>query len=112
MITIKYYVHNMLWGYFMAAWVFYFCYGDHDPRIIALQILSLVSAILFPFSKFLIANIALKYTKKSFWETGLFKDGVPKTYLMTLYIIFIYAISIPVGVISIFVEIKKAIARR
>lgn len=109
--TKKYYFYNMFWGYFMSACIFYFSYGDHEPKIIALQIFGLASAILFPFSRYLIERVALVYTKKEFWETGFFKDGVPKTYLMTLYYIFIFMTSIPLGIFSVFIETKKAVAR-
>lgn len=110
--TIKYYAYNMFWGYFMAASILYLSHGDNEPRVIALQILSSVSALLFPYSKFLMENIALKYTNKEFWETGFFKDGVPKTYLITLYVIFTFITAIPLGVISILIEIKNAITRK
>lgn len=102
--TRKYYIHNMFWGYFMAVCILYASYGDNEPKIIALRIFGLASAILFPFSRFLIEKTALRYTKKEFWETGFFKDGVPKTYLMTLYLIFIFMTSIPIGVISVFLK--------
>ncbi|EHM45629.1 hypothetical protein RN38_20365 [Hafnia paralvei] len=109
--TRKYYIHNMFWGYFMAVCILYASYGDNEPKIIALRIFGLASAILFPFSRFLIEKTALRYTKKEFWETGFFKDGVPKTYLMTLYLIFIFMTSIPIGVISVFFEIKNVTAK-
>ena len=101
----------MFWGYFMAVCILYASYGDNEPKIIALRIFGLASAILFPFSQFLIEKTALRYTKKEFWETGFFKDGVPKTYLMTLYLIFIFMTSIPIGVISVFFEIKNVTAK-
>lgn len=95
----------------MAVCILYASYGDNEPKIIALRIFGLASAILFPFSRFLIGKTALRYTKKEFWETGFFKDGVPKTYLMTLYLIFIFMTSIPIGVISVFFEIKNVTAK-
>ncbi|MBW3478505.1 colicin E1 family microcin immunity protein [Hafnia alvei] len=95
----------------MAVCILYASYGDNEPKIIALRIFGLASAILFPFSLFLIEKTALRYTKKEFWETGFFKDGVPKTYLMTLYLIFIFMTSIPIGVISVFFEIKNVTAK-
>lgn len=64
--TRKYYIHNMFWGYFMAACILYASYGDDEPKIIALRIFGLASAILFPFSRFLIEKAALRYTKKNF----------------------------------------------
>lgn len=109
--TRKYYINNMFWGYLMAACILYASYGDNDPKIIALRIFGLVSAILFPFSRLLIEKTALRYTKKEFWKTGFFKDGVPKTYLMTLYFIFIFMTSIPIGVLSVCFEIKNVTAK-
>ena len=109
--TRKYYIHNMFWGYFMAACILYASYGDDEPKMIALRIFGLASAILFPFSRFLIEKAALRYTKKEFWKTGFFKDGVPKTYLMTLYFIFIFMTSIPIGVLSVCFEIKNVTAK-
>lgn len=104
--TRKYYIHNMFWGYFMAACILYGSYGDNDPKIIALRMFGLVSAILFPFSRYLIESVALKYTEKSFWETGVFRDGVPKTYLISMYNIMCFFISIPLGIACLFIEIK------
>ncbi|NLU16225.1 MAG: hypothetical protein GXW94_10800 [Serratia liquefaciens] len=109
--TGKYYAYNMFWGYFMGGCILYFSYGDNDPKITSLQIFGLASAILFPFSRYFIERVAFTYTKKDFWQTGFFKDGVPKTYLMTLYFIFIFMIAIPLGIISVFIEIKNAVAK-
>lgn len=104
----KYYIRNMFWGYFMAACVLYFSFGDYTTRILYLQFLSAFSAILFPFSRYLIEKVALKYTEKSFWETGVFRDGVPKTYLISMYNILCFFISIPLGVTCLFIEIKNS----
>jgi len=110
--TKKYYFYNMFWGYFMSACIFYFSYGDHDPKIIALQIFGLASAILFPLSRYLIEKTALRYTEKNFWETGVFRDGVPKTYLISMYNILCFFISIPLGLICLFLEIKNSRSKK
>ncbi len=106
--TRKYYVNNMFWGYFMAVCVFYFSFGDHETKMIYLQIISALSAILFPFARYLIQKIAFKYTEKNFWETGVFRDGVPKTYLLTMYNILCFFISIPLGIACLFLEMKNS----
>jgi len=106
----KYYIHNMFWGYFMAACILYFSFGDMVPKIIIVQILSIISAILFPFSKYLIKNTLLKLTKKDFWKMGTPDNGVPRTKLMSIYNIICFFISIPVGIISLFIEIKKSVS--
>lgn len=92
----------------MAACILYASYGDNEPKIIALRIFGLASAILFPFSRFLIEKTALRYTNKEFWETGFFKDGVPKTYLISMYNIMCFFISIPLGIACLFIEIKDS----
>lgn len=55
----------MFWGYFMMLVMVYLNYNDHTIEGVLMLTLSIPSAILFPFSKILIENFALKYTTKN-----------------------------------------------
>ncbi|MEC5509945.1 colicin E1 family microcin immunity protein [Klebsiella oxytoca] len=104
----KYYIRNMFWGYLMAASIIYFSFGSDDIKLIYLQIFGVFSGVLFPFARYLIENIALKYTDRELWNKGMFRDGVPKTYLITLYTLLTSFVAIPLGLICIVIELKKS----
>lgn len=109
--SIKYYISKVFWSILISGTIFCSSIGDNQGRMLYFNIFTFISAILFPFSWYQIEKTALKYTDKRFWATGIFKDGVPKTYLLTLFLLVNFVVSIPLGLICIFNEIKKAVTK-
>ncbi|EPY4131490.1 TPA: colicin E1 family microcin immunity protein [Klebsiella pneumoniae] len=105
--SIKYYFSKIFWSLLISGVIFFNSNGNESAKILYFNVFSLISAILFPFSWYQIEKIALKYRKEKFWTTGLFKDGVPKTYLVTLFVLMNFIVSIPFGLFCILNEIKK-----
>ncbi len=104
----KYYISKVFWSILIAGTVLFCSNGDNNQvRIFYFNVYSLASAILFPLSWYQIEKTALKYSDEKFWVTGIFKDGVPKTYLLTLFVLVNFIVSIPFGLVFIFNEIKK-----
>ncbi|BAS34676.1 colicin E1 immunity protein [Klebsiella pneumoniae] len=105
--SIKYYFRKIFWSLLISGVIFFSSNGNESAKILYFNVFSLISAILFPFSWYQIEKTALKYRNEKFWTTGLFKDGVPKTYLLTLFVLMNFIVSIPFGLFCILNEIKK-----
>lgn len=105
--SVKYYISKVFWSILITGTIFFISKDDNQVRMFYFNVFILISAILFPFSWYQIERTALKYTDEIFWVTGIFKDGVPKTYLLTLFVLVNFIVSIPFGLICIFNEIKK-----
>jgi len=106
--SIKYYIKNMFWGYFIVAGIFYSVWGvDREFKLLILMFFA-VSAVLYPFSKFLIEKNAIRIKGQDYWNKGLFSDGVPKTKMMLFYYVFCLFLAIPLGMICIAQERKNS----
>jgi len=103
----KYYLKNLPWGIFFLTIYIFSSWGrlHHGyPELV----LFILSAILFPFSKWIIGSLALKFTSKSFWYKGIFRETAGKNGLYALYYLFCFILSIPLGIISlIYLLLKK-----
>lgn len=106
--SVKYYFSKIIWSILISGVIFYSSSDNEATKMLCFNAFALISAILFPFSWYQIEKIALKYRDKRFWSTGLFKDGVPKTYLVTLFVIVNFIVSIPVGLFCIFNQLKRS----
>lgn len=105
--TKKYYINNMFLGYFMMFVMIYLNYNDHTIESLLMLILSIPSAIFFPFSKMITEKFVLKYTTKKFWNTGLFINTPAKHGGIALYHLFCFIFSIPFSAIYIALHFIK-----
>lgn len=106
----KYYIYNFFGGLlcFIIHLMIYWDEIKSGDGVVFLFI-ALINTALFPFSKRLIENIALKYTKRDFWNRGFFMDTPGKMGGVALYYLFCFIFSIPFAIIFItYYYIKKA----
>ncbi|MFL1556349.1 colicin E1 family microcin immunity protein [Pseudomonas sp. O64] len=102
----KYYFRSLIWG------IGYFClsvyiWKDHN-KIPIYSFFFCISAFFFPLSKRLIENIALRYTTREFWTTGIFMETSGKSGGYALFYMFCFIFSIPLGALYlIYLYIKK-----
>ena len=110
---IKYYIKNVwLSLYITFLYAFLFIHQKGNIYLIlsdSLFLLILISAILSPFSKYLIEYIAFRFIKKNFFETRKNLNNAPgaKAGLYMLYNLFYLALGIPFGLLGLFICIKK-----
>lgn len=102
----SYYVRNMFWGYFSAACILFFSYDSYETKMTYLKVFAILSALLFPFAKYLLEKISLKYTQREVMSTGLISTS--GTYKFTLYYILNFLFSIPLGIACLFLILKKS----
>ncbi|EMM2250582.1 colicin E1 family microcin immunity protein [Klebsiella oxytoca] len=105
----SFYVKNMFWGYFSAACILFFSYDSYETKMTYLKVFAILSALLFPFAKYLIEQISLKYLQRNVMRPGTF--DVPDTYKFTLYCIFNFLFAIPLGIAFLVLQLKKAIIK-
>jgi len=92
----RYYFKSFIEGLFIASAIAYsFWFSDNGIKQIAITV-SIISLVLFPFSKLIIERFALKYTDRNFWNRGFFVDTPGKMGGLVLYDIFCFITSIPV----------------
>ncbi|UDN38098.1 colicin E1 immunity protein [Proteus sp. NMG38-2] len=70
-------------------------------------LLSIPSAIFFPFSKMITEKFVLKYTTKKFWNTGLFINTPAKHGGIALYHLLCFIFSIPFSAIYLALHFIK-----
>lgn len=102
----KYYIKNMFWGYFIAAGILYSFWNveqNYKPTIISL---SFLSAFLYPYSKKSIEHFIIEKAKKNSFNIKIFKDGVPRTYMLLIYYILCFSFAIPLVIICLLVRFK------
>jgi len=108
-VKIKYYLINLLIG---VIGVFAFGEGWYknpdNPKNQLWLVFSVVSWLAFPFARFAVETIALKFTDEGFWHRGFFKDSVGKNGLVAIYWAFCFLLAIPLFLLSIPFLKKKA----
>ncbi|WP_392562470.1 colicin E1 family microcin immunity protein [Orbus sturtevantii] len=103
----KYYFKNIHWGVLFLA-IFIFTYWEDMCNMYPKLVLVILSAILFPFSKWLIESLALRFTSREFWYKGIFRETAGKNGLYALYYLFCFVFSIPLGIASLtYLLLKK-----
>lgn len=99
---LKYYFINFLIG---LIGVFVFGEGWYknpdDPISQLWMAFAIASCIAFPFARFAVESIALKFTEESFWHRGFFKDDIGKNGLVAIYWAFCFLFAIPLSLVSI-----------
>lgn len=96
--TKKYYLSNVHWGLIIFGIAVFLMREDfYDPRIKLLVVLSFVSALFFPFAKKAIETIALKYSTRESWTTGMYTETPMKNGLYAMFYMLIFIVTIPVA---------------
>lgn len=104
--TRKYYLKNMLLGCVVACIVIYVWSGEHREFVV---LVSIIHAILFPFSRMLIENSILRVTSKKFWTSGYFTDVAPKSGLFAIYYLLGFILAVPFSILYfIFFTLKDS----
>lgn len=94
----QYYVINLIWGVVMFCVCVCAWYGlpGTGGRALSKEIVFYgVSAVLYPFSKKFLEEIALSFTSKEFWYSGFFKEGTAKNNVYVIYYAFCYILAVP-----------------
>lgn len=104
----KYYIKNILWGVTLLVMDAIISLDDiKSGNNLTFHAYLFISALLCPFSKFLIESVALKYTEREFWNRGLFIDTPAKMGLIALYEFIIIIIAIPLFIIYLILTIVR-----
>jgi len=99
---VKYYMINLLFGVVGVLALGTGWYENPgDPKNQLWMIYTVVSWLAFPFAKFAVESIALKFTEEGFWHRGFFKDDIGKNGLVAIYWVFCFFFAIPLSLISI-----------
>lgn len=98
----KYYVRNMLFGWFMCLCFFYFSWGDEFNHKHTLLAVSVSGLILYPIAKWIVESFILKFTTRDFWNRGVFIDTPGKMGGLAIYYGTVFLLSIPITVIFVF----------
>lgn len=106
--TIKYYLINLFTGLICFIGLAYGWFENpHDPYEQLWMAFAAVSCIAFPFAKFAVESIALRFTSEEFWHRGFFADDVGKNGIVAIYWGFCFLLAIPLFFVSIYI-LRKA----
>ena len=96
--TWKYYLVSSIWGLTFLGFIIYIRSRDRENTILQwIMIAGFFSCFLYPFAKNAIENLALRFTTREFWNTGILADGVGKNSLVLFYYALCFALAIPLG---------------
>lgn len=100
--TIKYYLINILIGLIGVIVLGYGWFENpHDHQEQLWMLFATVSCLAFPFARFALESIALRFTSKDFWHKGFFKDDIGKNGIVAIYWVFCFFFAIPLLFVSI-----------
>lgn len=100
--TVRYYLTNILIGLIGVIVLGYGWYEDpHNHNELLWLVFAVVSWLAFPFARFAIESIALRFTTKDFWHSGFFKDDIGKNGIVAIYWVFCFFLAIPLFFLSI-----------
>ncbi|HHL2560735.1 TPA: colicin E1 family microcin immunity protein [Yersinia enterocolitica] len=104
----KYYIKNILWGLIFVAIAYYSWQENSDNKKTMLFFyFSVISCVLYPFSKKLVENVIFKFTKKEFWQQDFFTSSVGGSMQAILFLLcFIFAVPFSVLYI-VYLFLKK-----
>lgn len=93
----RYYLNNIIYGVLIFVFTSYSLYQtEYNYLFIPFLFLN---AILFPFSKYNIESIVLKFTSQDFWNKGLFMETPAKSGGELLFHLFAFIFAIPLCII-------------
>ncbi|WP_145517481.1 colicin E1 family microcin immunity protein [Yersinia mollaretii] len=105
----KYYIKNIFWGLLFVAITYYAWQESPDNKKITLLFYtSIISCVLYPFSKKLIEDITLKFTKKEFWQQDFFTSSVGGS-LQAILFLFCFVFAIPFGLVYLIQKVVNAL---
>jgi hypothetical protein len=111
MVDKKYYLKNIVISLFYAAigaavWSYNNEFSSRENIFFFVFLMS--SIPLFPLARWLVESVALKFSRKEFWMTGIFKDDIGKNGIYALYYFFIMVMAIPLGLVKLIcITVKK-----
>ncbi|HHR6116721.1 hypothetical protein GKR59_15915 [Providencia alcalifaciens] len=103
----EYYLKNIGWGVFGCILFLWLCRGEPTQSYILISVFLIASALFYPFSKKAIELVALTFTGKNFWNTGIFANTALKSGIYAIYYMFCFIFSIPIGLIFIIFSLSK-----
>lgn len=106
--TLKEYLKGLFFGvlYITPSYILWRENAD-DPLIRLFVFSSIVSAFLFPLSKYAVEKFALFFTRVDFWKRVFFIDTPAKSGLLVIYYGLCFAVAIPVGTAYLIYSIFK-----
>lgn len=106
--NVKYYLRYIFWGLLPTSVVIFKLIKHQNDFISNPFLYALIAnTTLFPFSRYAIEFIALKFTTKEFWYKGGFNIPFVSMKLEILYDFICYILAIPMGLLGIFITIKQ-----
>lgn len=104
----KYYLKNIIWGVIFFSIIAYVFYGSQFKiSYQCILIYSIVSCILYPFSKISIETLALKFSSRDFWSTGFFAPDIGTYSIYSIFFLFCFVLAIPFSILFLFLHTKK-----
>ena len=96
--TLKAYLKGLFFGvlYITPSYILWRA-NAADPLIRLFAFSSIISAFLFPLSKYAVEKSVLFFTSVDFWRRGFFTDTPAKSGLLVIYYGLCFAVAIPVG---------------
>ena len=109
----KYLIENFMISIFIFVLFFTDIFGEstflEDISLTALM-LGAGSIFLFPFSRFIIEQTALRFTRREFWTTGLLTESSGKNGLYVIFYMVCILFAIPVVLGYLFYSALKKVA--
>ncbi|WP_312836988.1 colicin E1 family microcin immunity protein [Pantoea sp.] len=101
--TIKYYLINVLTGFICFIALAQGWYENpHDPQQQLWMLFAAVSCLAFPFAKFAVESVALRFTSEAFWLRGFFAEDIGKNGIIAIYWAFCFFFAVPLFFVSIY----------
>lgn len=98
--TRKEYLKALFWPVIFFIITSYFLYEDPDnAKWRMVWLISIPNTVLYPFSKAIIEKIALRYTTREYWHSGIWYDTPAKNGVYVTYYAFCFAFAIPMSLI-------------
>lgn len=110
-----YYFRNIHWGLIIYLIAVYLMREDFDePNGKVLLISLLINCLLFPFAKKAIEEVALKFSTRESWMTGVYVETPMKNGIYAIYYMAVFIAAFPVSVAYLLYSLtrKKACARK
>lgn len=104
--TKEYYFKNFLLGFIWAA-IFIFVWFDDKDKISLVSILSVISAILFPFSRLFLETILSRFISEKFKANRSTKNTSAENGLFAMFYTITFIFTLPIILISLIFKVVK-----
>ncbi|MEQ4616695.1 MAG: hypothetical protein ABN482_01465 [Corticimicrobacter sp.] len=106
--NIKYYLKNSAVTFLLTAFIYWESWNvEWENKIIFLTIAT-PTALLYPFSKYLMGKFAVRIAGNDFWDKLISGNGPAGTRGVAFCFMLCLIFSIPLGILCVLFEIKKA----